>query len=127
MFLEEGIVRNVIEKLKKNIEDWAVNKSLVYKNHDYIKTYNRKDLLNKEDWYVEELKEQSQNFSTSGSTTGDPFSYSIWSKYIDYIEDEHQYGMILDEFDIDRKDVNILVLMKLPYNPKTEEFTTEQI
>ena len=127
MFLEECVVRKVVEKLKKNVEDWAVNKSLVYKNHDIVKTYNRKDLLNKDDWYVEELKEKSQNFSTSGSTTGDPFSYSIWSKYIDYIEDKHQYGMILDEFDINRKNINILVLMKLPYNPKIEEFGVEQI
>ena len=34
--------------------------------------------------------------------------------------------MILDEFDINRKDINLLVLMKLPYNPKIEEFGVEQ-
>lgn len=127
MFLEEGIIRDVVGKLKNNIKEWAVNKSLVYENHDELKTYSRKDFLNKDAWCVKELKEQSQNFSTSGSTTGDPFSYDIWSKYISYIEDDHQYGMILDEFDIDRKDTSILVLMKLPYNPKIEEFGVEQI
>ena len=41
MFSEECVVRRVVEKLKSNIENWAKNKSLVYKNHDGVKIYSR--------------------------------------------------------------------------------------
>jgi hypothetical protein len=120
--MDPDIILAVTDKLKNNIVEYATNNSLVYKDFSYDKIYTRKDLDNSKAWFVEALKEENQMFNTSGSTSGEPFSYGVWNKYIRFLEDESHYGMILDEFDINKQNPKILILKKLAYNPSHKEF-----
>lgn len=111
-------IRSVSKKMRFNLIDWAKLNCSVYKDYDESKIYSRADLLKKQDWYVSSLEDDSYKCHTSGSTTGDPFNYLVWKKYHNLIEDNNEYGMILDEFGIPKNDIKILVLMKLGANPK---------
>jgi phenylacetate-coenzyme A ligase PaaK-like adenylate-forming protein len=125
LFLEEKLVLPIIEKMKQNTIDFAKKYSGIYNNFNSNKIYTRNDLQAKKNWLIVKYKNQVENFQTSGSTTGQSFSYYVWKKYIDFIEDKNQYGMILDEYDVDRtiiNKLNILILTSLPYNPKFDKF-----
>jgi len=117
LYQDPEIIVSVTEKLKKNILDFALKNTQIYRDHTEDKIYSRKDLLNKSKWETEFLKEESKIMRTSGSTSGEPFSYSIYKKYYNFIEDENQYGLILEEFDISKKHIDILILANLRYNP----------
>jgi hypothetical protein len=121
LFLDEQSVVSVINKLKKNIISHAIAYSKVYENLDPTKVYSRSDLLNHDDWFVSDMRDQIQMFRTSGSTSGQSFSYGIWNKYVSYLEDESHYGMILDEFGLPKNNLKILELLNLPYNPSIPE------
>jgi DNA-directed RNA polymerase subunit N (RpoN/RPB10) len=110
-------IRSVSKKMRLNLIDWAKLNCGVYKDYDESKIYSRADLLQKQDWYVSSLEDDSYKCHTSGSTTGDPFNYLVWKKYHNLIEDNNEYGMILDEFGIPKNDIKILVLMKIAANP----------
>jgi hypothetical protein len=122
LYMDPDIILEVTDKLKNNIIEYATNNSLVYKDFSPEKIYSRKNLNNHNNWFVEALKDQNQMFNTSGSTSGEPFSYGVWNKYIRFLEDEGHYGMILDEFYIKKKNPKILILKKLGYNPHHKEF-----
>jgi len=126
LYMDSDIVLEVTDKLKNNIIEYATNNSLVYKDFNPEKIYSRKDLNNNECWFVKDLKEENQIFNTSGSSSGEPFSYGVWNKYIRFLEDESHYGMILDEFHINKKNPKILMLKKLAYNPSHKEFLHKQ-
>lgn len=112
---DEEIVLETINLLKKNIHLWADQNCLVYKNAvDYI---SKESLDNKEYWYVDDLKNETRKMSTSGSTTGKPFSYLAWNPFFEFIEADNHYDMILDEFDI-RKNPNILCFFKSNFDKK---------
>ena len=98
LFFDEKLVLKVIYLLKKNIHLWANKNSNVYKNQ--IKFYNKKDFEDKNLWYVNSLKNEFRNMSTSGSTSGSPFSYLAWKPFFEFIESNNHYDMILDEYNI---------------------------
>ena len=122
LYMDPDIVLAVTNKLKNNIVEYASNNSLFYKNFDKDKIYSRRDLYSHKNWFVETLKNENQIFKTSGSSSGEPFNYGVWNKYIRFLEDESHYGMILDEFHIKKKNPKILMLKKLAYNPTHKEF-----
>lgn len=109
LFNSEEIVLETIDLLKKNICLFANQNSAVYKSQS---NYTSKENLNKKElWYVENLKKESKQMSTSGSTTGKPFSYLSWKPFFEFIEGENHYDMILDEFQI-KKNINVLCFFK---------------
>lgn len=112
-------ILDVTNKLKNNITNYAIKHSNVYKNNPSLMT--RKNLT-KEDWFVADMSHANQMFHTSGSSSGEPFSYGVWNKYIRFLEDECHYGMILDEFNIKKSNSKILILKKLSYNPHHKDF-----
>jgi hypothetical protein len=125
LFLNEKLVRSIADKMKQNVIDFAVKNSKLYFNFDVNKIYTREDLKFNVNWLVPQLKNEVANFNTSGSTSGKQFFYYVWKKYINFIEDKNQYGMILDEYEINRSidnKLNILILINLHYNPKFKDF-----
>lgn len=120
LYADENDVIRVIEKIKQNIVDYAIKNSLIYKDFNSSRVYTKQDLCDTQKWYSKDLLPEIEQFRTSGSTTGDPFYYGVWRKYISLIEDKYQYGMILDEFGIEKKHINIVVLSQLPYSPAIE-------
>lgn len=123
MFLDEATIKSVISKLKFNIINQAVKYSPVYKDFSAEKIYARSDLLDLDYWFISDMKNEIQMFHTSGSTSGESFNYGIWQKYISFLENECHYGMILDEFDVSKINIKILVVLNLPYNPKRPDST----
>jgi hypothetical protein len=81
LYMNPDIILEVTDKLKNNIVEYATNNSLVYNDFSYDKIYTRKDLDNSKAWFVEALKEENQMFNTSGSTSGEPFSYGVWNDF----------------------------------------------
>lgn len=125
LFENPNTIRLVVDKLQTNIMDYAGKYSLSYKNLKPDHIYDRTQLSHN-DWYVNSLSQENQIFRTSGSSSGQPFSYGVWNKYISFLEDECHYGMILDEFTIDKNKPKILMLKKLAYNPQHSEFLHKQ-
>ena len=113
LFNSEEIILEVIDLLKKNINLWANQNSSIYKSKfSYI---SKENLDKKELWYAENFKKEAKKMSTSGSTTGKPFSYLAWKNFFEFIEGENHYDMILDEFAI-RQSPNILCFFKNQYD-----------
>lgn len=118
LYEDESVVIEVINKIKQNIIDYAIKNSAIYNDFNHQRIYTKQDFLDAKRWYSTELFSEIEPFRTSGSTTGDSFLYGVWRKYIPLIEDKYQYGMILEEFGINKNYINIVVLSQLPYNPK---------
>ena len=111
LYQDEDTLRYYQGLLKKNIVCWAVENSIVYKTlYQPDRIFTKDDLLDKENWYVAQLKESSGISSTSGSTTGDPFSYSIYNKYARFLIDDQHWSLILKEFGLNDRRINITVL-----------------
>ena len=109
LFNDEDIVLETVDLLKKNIYFWADQNCVIYKNQV---DYASKETLNKKEfWYVDALKDESRQMTTSGSTTGKPFPYLAWKPFFEFIEAENHYDMILDEFKI-RPNPNVLCFFK---------------
>ena len=112
LYYDQEIVVQVIDLLKKNITLWAEENSIIYKNKvDYI---SKEVLLNKKFWYVESMKQEFRDMSTSGSTSGKPFTYLAWKPFFEFIESNNHYDMILDEFGI-RKNADVLFFFPSSY------------
>lgn len=124
LYTNPSVIQDVTEKLKQNIKDYATKNSRMYA--DNIREIYSRIILSKEHWFVDDLKSEIQIFSTSGSSTGYPFAYGIWNKYIPFLENECHYGMILDEFSINKNNPRILILKKLSYNPIHQEFLYQE-
>lgn len=97
LYEEEEYVLNTIKILKKNIQNWSQKNCSVYKflKKEFVE---KKDLLEKEKWYIENIN--SQKMATNGSTTGESFSYLRWDDFLFFIECENHYNLILEEFNI---------------------------
>lgn len=120
LYTNPDIINLIVSKMKKNIESWAIEKSHVYKDYSFDKIYSRENLLDNSLWYIDNKNIEFLDCNTSGSTTGDRFSYRITKKYHNFLEDNNQYGMILKEFGLPKIDLKILTLMNMAGNPTIE-------
>lgn len=109
LYENEDEVLKTIDILKKNIRCWAQENCFVYKNfkENYIE---KKHLLEKKDWYVDKVK--SQNMATNGSITGEKFDYLRWDEFLNFIECDNHYDLILEEFNI-KSDFKILFFLDI--------------
>lgn len=125
MRMDEEEVKAVTSKLNESLITWAKENSPVYKDFGASKIYTRSELADRESWYVK-MDGEYHNSTTSGSTTGEPFGWRTLKKYVPLIEDDNQYGMILEEFGFNRDEqvLKNLVLMKLSYNPPIQGFSS---
>lgn len=112
LYYDQELVVQTIDLLKKNITLWAEENSIIYKNKvDYI---SKEVLVNKKFWYVDSIQKEFRNMSTSGSTSGKPFTYLAWKPFFEFIESNNHYDMILDEFGI-RKNADVLFFFPSSY------------
>lgn len=105
LYEDEDLVRQTIDLLKKNVENWAKKFSEAYK-HD-IELISKENLLDKNLWYVKDLSSEVGYMATSGSTSGLPFSYLRWEPFLYFIEGINHYDLILDEFEI-KEEPNVI-------------------
>jgi hypothetical protein len=127
LYQKEEIVVEITKMLQSNISLWAKKNSNIYNKIDGI--ISKEDLLEKDDWYVPEFKNESCPMRTSGSTTSIPFHYLRWNKFLNFIECENHYDLVLDEFDIknnfnllfffDNNNYNIKKNITIKKNPKS--------
>jgi|688.fasta_scaffold05842_2 hypothetical protein len=111
LYQDDATLRYYQELLEKNIVNWALEHSNVYKTlYRPDRIFIKDDLLNKENWYVPQLKENSGIRSTSGSTTGDPFSYSIYNRYARFLIDDQHWSLILKEFGLYQHHIKIAIM-----------------
>jgi len=110
-YCDPEIICSVVGKMTKNIEKYAFEKSPAYKDHNPEKIYTRENLSNVDLWKTSDPEITYTECYTSGSTTGERFNYRISKKYHDFLEDNNQYGMILNEFGLPKINLKILVLM----------------
>lgn len=111
LYQDEATLKNYQNILQENIVSWALEYSDVYKTlYQPDKVFTKNDLSNKESWYVSHLKKNSGIRSTNGSTTGDPFSYSIYNRYAKFLIDDQHWGLILKEFGLNNHHIKIAIL-----------------
>jgi phenylacetate-coenzyme A ligase PaaK-like adenylate-forming protein len=111
LYQDEAILRYYQDFLEKNIVSWALEHSNVYKTlYEPDRIFTKDDLLDKDNWYVSQLKESSGISSTSGSTTGDPFSYAIYNRYAKFLIDDQHWNLILREFSLNDHRIKITIL-----------------
>jgi hypothetical protein len=111
LFQDEKDLKRHISKLSTNIRLWAIENSKVYRDlYGPDKVFTKDDFLTKEDWYVDKLSERSVVSSTGGSTTGDPFFYSVYKKYVPFLMNEQHWTLILKEYELDKNHIKICVL-----------------
>jgi hypothetical protein len=111
LYQDETTLRHYQDILQKNIVDWALKNSMVYKTlYKKNRIFTKDDLLNKEEWYVDFLKNNCYHSGTSGSTTGDPFSYAIYKKYAKFLTDDQHWSLILKEFGLNDMRIKITTL-----------------
>lgn len=122
LYQKEEIVIEITNLLKKNIELWAKEKSEIYKKLDGI--ICKENLLEKEKWFVKELSNESKQMKTSGSTTSIPFNYLRWDVFLDLLECENHYDLILDEFNI-KNNFNLFYFFNNPSYDRKSDFTVK--
>jgi phenylacetate-coenzyme A ligase PaaK-like adenylate-forming protein len=111
LYQDESTLKYYQDVLNKNIVEWALEHSIAYKTlYEPDRIFTKDDLLDKEKWYVSQLKDTSGISSTSGSTTGDPFSYSIYNRYARFLIDDQHWSLILKEFGFYDRHVKIAVM-----------------
>ena len=97
--------------LQDNIISWSIENSKIYENLYYLnRIFTKDDLLDKSKWYVEHLQKDSVISSTGGSTTGEPFSYAIYKKYVPFLMNDQHWNLILKEFDLYKNHIKITIL-----------------
>lgn len=111
LYQDEATLKSYQDVLQKNIVDWAIEHSNVYKTlYQPDRIFTKDDLLDKDNWYVSRLKDNSGISSTSGSTTGDPFSYAIYNRYARFLIDDQHWSLILKEFGLNDHRIKITIL-----------------
>ena len=109
MYQDPKIIKLVTNKLIKNIESYAQNNTVIYKN--MLPVFTRKELSNKEDWLSKSVdKNRIANQNTSGSTTGENFFFYNDRKHIDFVQRKSEFDTILKEYDLYNKPLKILNL-----------------
>ena len=111
LFQTEKALKKHISSLRANITLWAIENSKVYKNlYRPDRVFTKDDFLIKENWYVDKLSQNSVVSSTGGSTTGDPFFYSVYKKYVPFLMNEQHWSLILKEYNLEKNHIKICVL-----------------
>jgi hypothetical protein len=111
LYQNEKDLKNYIDKLSNNITLWAREHSEVYRNlYEPNRIFTKDDFEDKDSWYVNFLVEKSNVSSTSGSTTGDPFSYAIYKKYVPFLMNDQHWNLILKEYNLYDTHIKICVL-----------------
>ncbi len=100
LYTNEKTVRKITALLSKNIKMWADQHSSVYRHIDKDEVITKTHLLDKTNWYVKQVENESADMATSGSTTGVPFAYRRWDKSLRAIEIDNHYKPILHEFNL---------------------------
>lgn len=121
LYTDPDIIKEVVYKMIKNIECWAINNSPVYLNLNKEKIYTKEDFLENNKWYVFDSQASHLSTTSSGSTTGEKFYYRITKKYHSFLEENNQYRMILREFNLPINNLKILSLIPLSGNPLVNE------
>ena len=122
MYQDPKVINLVTSKLKKGIEKYSKEQSKLYLDHSEDKVYDRRNIV-KDDWIVKSLSsERIVNHNTSGSTTGEPFSFCSDAKNWSYIQRNCEFDLIREEYNLCNKELQILNLIKYPHNPKVDNF-----
>lgn len=126
MHTHPDMIIKVRQKMIEGIAEYAQNYSTVYKTNYIDAIYSRQQLSKKEDWLCQNIDSNRIIYhNTSGSTTGEPFSYYGDQKYFDFIQRTSEFDLILKEYHLYGKPLKILNLFKHPYNPKPTSFYLE--
>lgn len=126
MYHNPDTIQKVCLEMKSNIENYAKENCRVYNSYNSHKIYTRTDFADKTEWISKCVPpERIINQNTSGSTTGEPFSYYNDKKFFDIIQRNTEFDLILREYNLNDKPLKILNLFKHSYNPKIEKFFLE--
>lgn len=124
LYQHPNTIKEITSYLRNNIIQYAINNSPIYNNYDESKIYTRKDLINKKLWVNPNFPANMIiNHSTSGSTTGEPFSYHSNRKYYEWLQNNCEFDLILKEYELYNKPIKLLCLLKYPGNPRVENFS----
>jgi hypothetical protein len=122
MYQDPKVISLVVSKLCKGIENYSKNHSKIYQDHSEEKIYDRRNII-KDDWIVKSLSsDRMVKHNTSGSTTGEPFSFYCDKKHWSYIQKNCEFDLIRKEYNLFNKELKILNLIKHPNNPKVKNF-----
>jgi hypothetical protein len=117
------LILQVKQKLLDGITQYAQQHSDVYKQNSIETIFSRDLLKSKNSWVCDNIpKDRIINQHTSGSTTGEPFSYYNDTKYFHTIQKNSEFDLVLKEYEIYNKPLKILNLFKHPNNPKPTDF-----
>jgi|688.fasta_scaffold115491_5 hypothetical protein len=122
LYQKEEILQETVNLLKTNIDLWAKKNSKIYEFKNQI--INKENLLNKKTWYVDEMKNESAKMKTSGSTSK-PFYYLRWNYFLDFIECENHYNLVLNEFNI-KDNFNLMYFFDNEIYSKTKKITVNK-
>lgn len=98
MYESESSLSEVLDVVKKNMENWAIRNSSVYLRSKPF--YSKEDLEEKTSWYVPKALDDSVDTHTSGSSTGFHFTYRRMKSTFERLEWDNHYDMVLDEFGV---------------------------
>lgn len=98
LFMDESLVRECVDVLRRNMEMWALENSRVYLRSRPF--YEKEHMEDKDAWYVQSATDDSTDTQTSGSSTGFNFIYRRTASTFDRIEWDNHYDMVLDEFGV---------------------------
>lgn len=123
MTTSPDLILQVKQKLLDGISQYAQQYSDTYKQN-FTETIFTRDLLNnKKSWVCENIpKNRIMSQHTSGSTTGEPFSYYNDTKYFDTVQKISEFDLILKEYGLYNKSLKILNLFNHANNPKPTGF-----
>ncbi len=99
-------IKEICQYLNTEITTFAQQNCPIYQSQSGVIT--KSELSDSALWYVN--KWPTMLTSTSGSTTGERFSYKIWTETYNKIECDSHYKLILQEFKLN-KPLQILYLM----------------
>lgn len=95
---DESTFMDVVEILKRNIKEWALEHSPIYSRSRPF--YSKEHLEDKNLWYVGGQVSDSADTLTSGTTTGFHFIYRRTASTFERLEWDNHYDMVLDEFSV---------------------------
>lgn len=122
MYQDPKVISLVVSKLRKGLEKYSKSQSKTYQDHSEEKIYDRKNII-KDDWIVKNLpSDRIVKHNTSGSTTGEPFSFYYDNRHWSYVQKNCEFDLIREEYNLCNKELQILNLIKHQSNPEVDNF-----